>query len=92
MSPRDSGTYALAQSYNQLLFVVAALVPAQVVVQSQQTWPAIADTALRMSAALRLGLLSLAIPFTALLMRLYERSVGLIFFQLAVLQLLDQYG
>lgn len=89
VSPREFGTYALAQTYNQLLFVLCALAPNQVVVQSGNRWPAMADTALRMSVVLRLGLTVVALPIGYGLTQFYGGAIGTTFVELALLQVVD---
>ena len=61
VSPSGFGSFSLALAYNQILYAVGLFPFGQSVVQSPDV-PGIAETAMRMSLALRGGLLLLSLP------------------------------
>jgi PST family polysaccharide transporter len=89
IAPAEFGAYALAQSYNQIVLAATSFAFTQGVVQAAEPTPALADTALLMTAAVRVALLVAAIPIAWLLRGLHGDSVAWMFALLAGWQLIE---
>jgi len=88
VSPADFGSYALAQSYNEIVLAIGLFPFAQAVVQLGNL-RAIGDTALIMGVILRLAQLLLSVPLAFVVARYNGRTVGILFFLFALLAILD---
>jgi PST family polysaccharide transporter len=86
--PAGFGSYALALAYNQILFALGLFPFGQAVVQSPST-PGMAETAMRMSLALRGGLLLLSFPAALAVRHFNGEVVALLFLGLAFSEFLD---
>ena len=88
VSPSGFGSFSLALAYNQILYAVGLFPFGQSVVQSPDV-PGIAETAMRMSLALRGGLLLLSLPVAIIVNHFNGSTVALLFVGLAVSESLD---
>lgn len=89
VGPTDFGVYALGQAYAQIAVALGGFAFTQAVLQSDHDSPALADTALAMTLAVRLAVFLLAIPVSFVVLTGQGPAVAHVFLSLTAIQFLD---